>query len=63
MGASVRERDNYEKTVLINSMKNGSLDVVKYLVEKGAEVDARDESGWTPLMNAAIGGHLEVTGS
>ncbi len=39
---------------------SGHLDVVKYLVEKGADVKAADNDGWTPLHWAAELGLLDV---
>ena len=43
---------------------NGEVDVVKYLLDKGAEIEAKSKSGQTPLMLAASGGHYHplVTG-
>jgi ankyrin repeat protein/beta-lactamase regulating signal transducer with metallopeptidase domain len=38
----------------------GDLDRVKSLVEQGAEVDAKDERGWTPLCWAVCAGRTEV---
>lgn len=35
-------------------------DVVELLLEKGAEVNARDKFGLTPLHEAAFGGHKDV---
>lgn len=39
---------------------SGHLDVCTYLLEAGAEIDAKDKSGRTALHWAAIGGHCEV---
>ena len=36
------------------------MEVVKYLVEAGAKVEATDGGGWTPLHHACSGGHMEV---
>ena len=36
------------------------LAIVRLLLGAGAKVDAASERGWTPLINAAIEGHLEV---
>jgi len=40
--------------------KKGRLDVVKYLVAKGADVNARAKGGITPLMMAASAGKKDV---
>jgi ankyrin repeat protein len=34
--------------------------MVELLIDKGADVNARDESGWTPLHYAAFNGHKDV---
>ena len=40
--------------------KDGHLDCVKTLMEKGANVNTTDESGRTALMRAAKYGHLDI---
>ena len=40
--------------------QDGRYEVVKYLLEQGARVDARNPHGWTPLTFASNFGHLEV---
>ena len=42
------------------SAQDGHLDVVKFLVEQQAEVNAKKDDGWTPLHSAAQNGHLDV---
>ena len=37
---------------------NDSVDIQKYLVEKGCQVDASTADGWTPLFTACLKGHL-----
>ncbi len=38
----------------------GKLEVVKYFLEKGADVGAKDKEGSTPLQNAAAKGYFEI---
>ena len=45
---------------LIMAAKNGHLNVVKYLVEEGADVNAHVMGDETPLIRAAWSGHLDV---
>ena len=38
----------------------GDLEIVKFLVESGADVNAKDKEGWSVLMEASYEGHLKV---
>ncbi|KAJ6483795.1 ankyrin repeat-containing domain protein, partial [Mycena vitilis] len=39
---------------------SGSVDIARFLVDKKAEVDLVDNSGWTPLHIAVSAGHDEI---
>ena len=43
-----------------NAIKRGDVQGVRYLLDRGADVDARDRHGETALMLAAHAGHREV---
>ena len=48
-------------TALINEVRSGNLEIVQYLVENGANINAKDDDkGRTALMFASRDGHLEV---
>jgi len=47
-GATVEDKDQNENTALHHAVK-GHLEVVKFLVSKGADVNARNDCGDTPL--------------
>ncbi len=47
-------------TPLHGASKSGNLELVKFLIEEGADVNAPDEVGMTPLHLAAKHGHSEV---
>ena len=42
-------------------LQNGHLDVTKYLISQGADVNRRDNERWTALHFAAQEGHHDVT--
>jgi len=42
------------------AVEKGDLEEVKRLLEKGADVNAKDKDGWTPFSRAANDGHKEV---
>ena len=39
---------------------NGHLECAKALLGAGADINKQDNSGWTPLMMAALNGRIEV---
>jgi ankyrin repeat protein len=45
---------------LIRAADNGQLEIVKFLVEKGVDVDAATQEGVTPLMYASQNGYTEM---
>jgi len=44
----------------IDASEIGLVDVVKLLLKAGADVDAKDNYGWTALKCASNNGHIEV---
>jgi ankyrin repeat protein len=48
------------QTTLHKAAEGGNLTSVKYLVEKGTDVNMKDKDGITPLFFAASSGNLEV---
>jgi cytohesin len=55
-GGKTRE----ELNALIDAAKNGDIEAVKKHLAAGADVNAKDVDGTTPLHNAAVYGHNEV---
>ena len=49
-----------ELNALIDAAKNGDIEAVKQHLAAGADVNAKDVDGTTPLHNAAVYGHNEV---
>jgi len=48
------------RTCLMTAALHGHLDICRLLIEKGAQVKAKDRSGYTPLHYAAEKGRIEI---
>ncbi len=61
-GADVNSRDHLKRTILMVASYYGHLEVVKYLIDKGAEIDTTGsfEQTHTALLTASQEGWLEV---
>eukprot|EP00966_Prymnesium_polylepis_P018219 420141-Prymnesium_polylepis.2 len=60
-GVDVDERDEFDgRSVLFYAASAGQTAVSRLLVAAGADFDATDKRGWTPLMTAANNGHARV---
>lgn len=60
-GADVNAKnDRAGWTPLSRAVYNGRVDVARLLIEKGADVNAKDSAGWTPLYGAVSYGKKEV---
>lgn len=44
----------------MNAVYNKKNDLVKYLITQGADVNAKESSGWTALMFATMLGETEI---
>ena len=58
-GASVNGADG-QIVPLLSAAGTGCIDVARLLLERGANVNAKDHDGWTPLIKAAQAGHTEM---
>ena len=59
-GVEVDARDEtYQRTALHFACVNGNMELAMALVDRGADVHARDVDQRTPLHDACINGHLE----
>lgn len=47
-----------EKTFVL--IVGGSVEAVRFLIDKGADVNCKGQFGRTPIYRAAFGGHVEV---
>lgn len=50
-----------DNTPLHKACKNGQLDMVSELIKNGADVNAKDAAGWTPLHDVAgFSGNIDI---
>ena len=59
-GADVNSRINDNATALHIAAQKGDVDILQYLIDKKAIVDAQTASGRTPLFQAVSNGHAEA---
>ena len=59
-GADVNARDNFLNTPLVGAVKGRHLEIVRLLVEPGANLDAKDEEGRTAFHVAAEYGYHDI---
>ena len=51
-------KGNYEYTPLHYAVQECHLPIVEYLISKGANIEAKDEGGWSPLHYASYWGQI-----
>ncbi|XP_028826678.1 ankyrin repeat and EF-hand domain-containing protein 1 isoform X1 [Denticeps clupeoides] len=52
--------DKFYKTPLMTACSSGNLEVARYLISLGADVNAGDQFRWTPLHHACYAGQVDV---
>lgn len=61
-GADVQVKDAHGATPLLKAARYGYTEIAALLIEKGADVNAKDDAiGMTPLILAASRGHTDTT--
>ena len=61
LGVNVNSRHFFTRdTPLIEAAYNGHVEIVKLLIDRGADVNLKGEAWYGPLHAAAMGGHAEV---
>jgi ankyrin repeat protein len=60
-GATVNVVGGHRRaTPLHVATEHGQTEVVRRLLQEGANVDTRDPEGWTPFLNAALRSGVEI---
>ena len=57
---SGQEQASISNLAILEAAETGDLEKVKSLIESGADVNIKNNGGWSPLYMAAAGGHLDV---
>jgi ankyrin repeat protein len=57
---NVNERDGVHMAALHWAAENGHVSCVRWCLEMGADVNARDKDGWTPLFMASLCSKVDV---
>ncbi|MEZ5040432.1 MAG: ankyrin repeat domain-containing protein [Saprospiraceae bacterium] len=52
--------ENSDLDLLLEAIEDDKLDLVKFMIEKGTDVNAQNNEGWTPLMQAVEGGNMTI---
>lgn len=55
-GTDINAFDTLDQTALIAAIDHHHLDIVRLLLDRGADVRLADHAGWTPLIHAAYFG-------
>ncbi|KAI6652704.1 Ankyrin repeat and EF-hand domain-containing protein 1-like [Oopsacas minuta] len=58
--ATTEIRDKFNKTPLMMACAHGRIDVVDWLLERGADVNAFDNFLWRPIHHASHAGHINI---
>jgi ankyrin repeat protein len=59
-GEDVNQTDDLTKSLLHIASQEGHTEIAKFLTDKGANIYALADKGFTPLMYAAESGHIEI---
>ena len=53
-------KTNFGLTALMSAAGSGRTEVVEFLLEKGADIKAKDNNTWTALIWASSEGHQDA---
>lgn len=53
--------DEYKRTILINSVAKGNIEIAKFAIDNGADINFRDQSGYSSLHFCALNKYPDLT--
>ncbi len=56
---NINMQNKYGWSLLHIAIRNDNMELFKYLLEKGADIDIIDGVGWTPLMESVMDDRVE----
>ena len=56
----INYKNYYGVTALMTASTENNIDLIKLLIEKGANINDKEVDGWTSLMIASVYGHKEI---
>jgi ankyrin repeat protein len=56
----ISKRDLFNLTQMHHAAQNNSLDISTLLIDRGADIEAKNRGGFTPLHNVAVNNAVEV---
>ena len=58
---TIKFRDECRRNILLHAVRDDKkLQLIKFLVDKGSEINIQDYTGRTPLMQAVFNGNMEI---
>ena len=57
---NIKDYSYYNKHLIHWACFHNLLDILKLLIDKGADIHVKNSSGWTPIMEASRNGYFEI---
>lgn len=57
---NIKDYDYYNRYLIHWACFHNLLDLVKLLIDKGADIHVKNSHGWTPIMEASRNGYFEI---
>ena len=58
--AEIPQTENEDLKLLLNAISEGNYEMVLFMIDKGVDVNAKTNNGWTPLLEAVNAGEFRI---